>query len=59
MLICVQVVIVATWMLLGMAREDLIFSDGALRWVDLIIGAIAVAWLTFAGLGVFASTWMQ
>ena len=53
MLICVQVVIVATWKLLGMVRQDLIFSDAAFRWVDLIIGAIAVAWLVFAGLGVF------
>jgi len=52
-LICVQVVIVATWKLLGMVREDLIFSDAAFRWVDLIIGAMAVAWLTFAGLGAF------
>ena len=53
MLICVQVVIVATWKLLGMVRQDLIFSDAAFRWVDLIIGAIAVAWVVFAGLGAF------
>ncbi|MGZ5400119.1 MAG: DUF2975 domain-containing protein [Nocardioides sp.] len=52
-LLCVQVVIVATWKLLGMVREDLIFSDAAFRWVDLIIGAMAVAWATFAGLGAF------
>jgi hypothetical protein len=52
-LLCVQVVIVATWKLLGMVRQDLIFSDAAFRWVDLIIGAIAVAWAVFAGLGIF------
>ncbi|QBR92041.1 DUF2975 domain-containing protein [Nocardioides euryhalodurans] len=52
-LICVQVVVVATWMLLGMVREDRIFSDAAFRWVDLIIGAIVAAWLVWAGLAVF------
>lgn len=53
MLMCVQVVVVATWKLLGMVRADQIFSDAAFGWVDLIIGAIAVAWLVFAGLGAF------
>jgi len=52
-LICVQVVMVATWQLLGMVRQDLIFSDAAFRWVDLIIGAMAVAWTVWAGLGAF------
>lgn len=52
-LLCVQVVVVATWQLLGKVREDLIFSDGAFRWVDLIIGAMVVAWLVWAGLGAF------
>jgi hypothetical protein len=52
-LICVQVVIVATWKLLAMVRQNLIFSGAAFRWVDLIIAAMAVAWLAFAGLGVF------
>ena len=52
-LICVQVVIVATWQLLGMVRENVIFSDASFRWVDLIIAAMAVAWLTWAGLGAF------
>ena len=54
-LVCVQVVIVAIWKLLGMVRNDQIFSDAAFRWVDLIIGAMAVAWLVWAGLAAFVS----
>ena len=52
-LVCVEVVIVATWVLLGMVRDDQIFSDAAFRWVDLIIGAIAAAWLIWAGLAAY------
>jgi len=44
-LACVQVVIVCTWRLLAMVRDDEIFSDAALRWVDAIVAAIAVGWL--------------
>jgi Protein of unknown function (DUF2975) len=44
-ILSVQVVIVCTWKLLTMVRQDRIFSEDALRWVDVIIGAIAVAWL--------------
>jgi Protein of unknown function (DUF2975) len=44
-ILCVQVVIVCTWKLLTMVRQDRIFSEDALRWVDVITGAIAVAWL--------------
>lgn len=52
-LLCAQVVIVATFVLLGMVRNDRIFSDAAFRWVDLIIGAMAFAWVVWAGLGGF------
>lgn len=51
-LLCVQVVVVATWMLLGMVRAERIFSDAAFRWVDLIIAALAVAWLVWLGFGI-------
>ena len=51
-LLCVQVVLVATWRLLGMVAADRIFSEDAFRWVDLIIGAIAVGWLVWVGFGV-------
>jgi hypothetical protein len=47
--LCVQVVIVATWKLLSMVKEDRIFSDAALAWVDAIVWAIAAAWVTLAG----------
>jgi hypothetical protein len=44
-LLCVQVVIVCTWQLLTLVRDDRIFSAGALPWVNLIVGALAVGWL--------------
>jgi hypothetical protein len=47
--LCIQVVVVATWRLLSLVREDRIFSPGALVWVDAIVGAVAAAWLTFTG----------
>ncbi len=49
-LVCAQVVIVCTWMLLGMVRQDRIFTDRAMRWVDGIVGALVVGWLVWAGL---------
>jgi hypothetical protein len=48
-ILCIQVVIVCTWKLLGMVEQDRIFSEQALRWVDAIIEAIAAAWLVLAG----------
>jgi Protein of unknown function (DUF2975) len=44
-LLCVQVVIVCTWQLLTLVREDRIFSAGSLPWVNLIVAALAVGWL--------------
>jgi hypothetical protein len=44
-LVCVEVVVVATWRLLGLVRVDQIFSAGSLPWVDAIAGAFAAAWL--------------
>ncbi|OXM75280.1 MULTISPECIES: DUF2975 domain-containing protein [Amycolatopsis] len=43
--LCVQVVIVAMWRLLTMVRKDRIFSAGSMRWVNVIVGAIAAGWL--------------
>jgi hypothetical protein len=40
---CVQVALVATWMLLTMVERDAIFTPRAFRWVDTIIGASVVA----------------
>ena len=48
-LLCVQVVIVCTWQLLTMVRDDRIFSEDSLAWVDGIVWAIAAAWLLLLG----------
>lgn len=44
-LLCVQVVVVATWKLLTLVTEDRIFTEGSLVWVDAIVWAIGAAWL--------------
>ncbi len=43
-LLCVQVVVVCTWRLLSLVRDDRIFSDAARGWVDGIVWAIGAAW---------------
>jgi hypothetical protein len=48
-LLCVQVVIVCTWRLLTMVKDDRIFSDASMVWVNVIIGAMAGAWLLLLG----------
>jgi hypothetical protein len=55
-LACVQVVIVATWKLLAMVETDRIFSEQALRWVDAIVRAIAVAWLLLLGVFLYVGS---
>jgi hypothetical protein len=45
---CVQVVIVSTWKLLTMVKQDQIFSRRAFVWVDAIMWAIAAAWTMLA-----------
>ncbi len=52
-ILCVQVVLVCTWRLLSLVQHDEIFSEGAFVWVDLIVGALAVAWVLFAGFAAF------
>ncbi|MGY1601148.1 DUF2975 domain-containing protein [Geodermatophilus sp. SYSU D00815] len=47
--LCVQVVIVCTWTLLTMVRDDRIFSRNALPWVDAIVWAVAVGWAMLLG----------
>ncbi|MFF3632005.1 DUF2975 domain-containing protein [Streptomyces sp. NPDC002164] len=46
---CVQVALVAVWMLLTMVRRDAIFTPRAFRWVDTVIGSSAVATLLALG----------
>ena len=48
-LVCVQVVIVCTWKLLTMVRDDRIFSEESLRWVDVIVWAMVAAWIVLLG----------
>ncbi len=48
-LACVQVVIVCTWQLLTLVRDDRIFSAGALPWVNAIVGALGVGWVMLLG----------
>ncbi len=42
--LCVQVVIVATWKLLTLVKNDRIFSEASLKWVDVIVWAIGAGW---------------
>jgi hypothetical protein len=48
-LLCVQVVIVCTWKLLGMVRDDRIFSEAAFAWVNTIVWTMLVAWVLLLG----------
>ncbi|WP_234038667.1 DUF2975 domain-containing protein [Micromonospora coerulea] len=47
--LCVQVVIVSTWKLLTLVKNDRIFSAASLAWVDAIVWAIAAAWVVLVG----------
>ncbi|MGY1740818.1 MULTISPECIES: DUF2975 domain-containing protein [unclassified Blastococcus] len=47
-LVCVQVVVVCTWVLLGLVAEDRIFSAAALPWVNAIVRAVAAGWALLA-----------
>lgn len=47
--LCVQVVIVATWKLLSLVKSDRIFTEASLKWVDAIVWAIAAAWVVLVG----------
>lgn len=52
-LLCVQLVIVAIWRLLSLVTRDRIFDESAFRWVDVILGSMAVAWLLLAAVFVY------
>src|SRR3954454_1729506 len=47
--VCIQVVIVSTWRLLSLVREDRIFSENAFGWVNAILGAIGAGWVVLLG----------
>lgn len=47
--LCIQVVIVATWKLLSRVRSDRIFSEDSFTWVNTILGAIGAGWTVLLG----------
>ena len=49
LVLCVEVVIVATWKLLTLVQKDRIFTSASLVWVDAIVWAIAAAWVVIVG----------
>jgi hypothetical protein len=51
--VAVQVVIVCTWRLLTLVQTDRIFTRPSLKFVDVIIGALSVAWLLVAGFSLY------
>ena len=53
--LCIQVVIVATWKLLTLVKHDRIFTQASLRWVDAIVWAIVAAWLVLVGVDVYVA----
>ena len=55
LLLCMQVVVVATWALLARVRDDRIFSDASFVWVDAIVWAVGAAWAVLLGLGVLVA----
>jgi hypothetical protein len=48
LILCAEVVVACTWKLAGMVRQDRIFTTAAMRWVDVIIGAVTVVWVLLA-----------
>jgi hypothetical protein len=50
-IVTTQVVMVCVWRLLTMVRRGTVFSHGAFRYVDVVIGAIAAAALLLFALG--------
>lgn len=47
--LCIQVVVVSTWKLLTLVKNDRIFSDAAFAWVNAIVRAVAAAWVVLLG----------
>ncbi|MDN3242012.1 DUF2975 domain-containing protein [Glycomyces tritici] len=55
-LLCVEVVLVSAWMLLGRARRGELLTKRAVRWIDVVIAATAVATLLAAAATVHLAT---
>jgi Protein of unknown function (DUF2975) len=57
-IVCFQVVIVCTWVLLGMVKKDRIFSEASLRWVNAIVLAFVAAWLAWTAFATYLSAYI-
>jgi hypothetical protein len=53
--LCIQVVVVCTWKLLSLVRDDRIFSDASLVWVDAIVLAVVAAGAVLFGVDVYVA----
>ena len=51
-IVTIQVTVICVWRLVTMVRRGTVFSHAAFRYVDIVIGAAAVACLLTLGLGV-------
>jgi hypothetical protein len=47
--LCVQVVLVATWKLLTLVKKDRIFSTESFVWVNAIVWAVVAGWAVLVG----------
>jgi len=56
---CLQIVVVAIWILLSMVQHDVIFTSQALRWVNVILWSAAGATMLVLFLGVHLLGVMQ
>jgi len=54
---CVQVALLAVWMLLAMVQRDAMFTERAFLWVDVVIGSTVAATLLTAGVTVHLFVW--
>lgn len=45
LVVCIQIVVVATWKLLSLVKSERIFTEASLKWVDVILWAIVAAWV--------------
>ncbi|WP_150460272.1 DUF2975 domain-containing protein [Nesterenkonia ebinurensis] len=52
-ILCLQAVLLCTWMLLNLVNSDRIFTRAALPWVNTILVSIAVVWVSVGGVGLF------
>ena len=49
-IVCVQMVVVSTWRLLGLVQSSRIFTNASFVWVDAIVWAIAAVWVVIIGI---------